>query len=206
MSQPSRDVAAGHGDDLQLLLERFSVLHREGRLDQAAATLERALNVMVGRNIRQGGGPRSDSTSYAEATALAGNGLTLGSDSPSLNRDGFGAAEGVEGMRVSTKRALASTMGGVGLAAHHFVPGQNELASGIDPGDSGGSPGAIDEPGDAKVSLEDELYSIASEEVGRLGGQSSAIAAVMNDLGCTYQQVGPGGDTLPTHVVCLTTI
>lgn len=206
MSQPSRDVAARHGHDLQVLLERFSLLHREGRLDQAAATLERALAFMVGRSIGHGGGPRSDFTSPVKATALAGNGLTLGSDNPSLSRDGFGNVEGELGMRVSTTRALASTVGGVGFAAHQFVPGRNEFASGIDAGHLGGSPGAIDEPGDTLASLEDGLYSIVSEEVGRGGGQSSAIAAVMNDLGCTYQQVGPGGVTIPTHGVCLTTI
>lgn len=190
------DTGSNHDHDLQLLLERFSALHREGRLDQAAETLERALAVMTGRSTtRKGASPRSDlsSPSY-EATAQTDEGLTQGTDGLGLSRDGFGTAEKASGRRVSTGGTLASTEDGVEFDAHRGVPDRNDVSSGIGAGDvNDGSRGTIEEPGDGFSSRGDGFGLIAMEEVGggEGGDQLHAIAGVMNDLACTYQQASP---------------
>lgn len=147
--------------EISYLLDRFSMLHREGRLEEAAATLEQALGIMEGkRRWRRYDARAADATAAAVNQNIpenkfspAGSSIAGGERSPPYR--GVKDAEG------------ANRGGKDGVARENS---SDSVGQGLGP--------------DRKFLREDEHLesSVAVAE-------ASAIAGVMNDLGCTLQQV-----------------
>lgn len=129
------------------LLGRFAVLHREGRLEEAAATLQQALHIMESKRrntVRRGVGRQQDSD-LLDASSI-------------VDEDGTGPNNFAE----DSKRAQL------------------------------GETKSLGRPEKGKISVEREVVAGGGRLVSE--AEASTIAGVMNDLGCTLQQVkGAGG-------------
>lgn len=133
------------------LLGRFTVLHRDGRLEEAAATLQQALGLMESKRrktARRKGSPLRGAVLPAACSIVHEEGKALNS---------------------GAKDTMGAQSGGAG-------DGGNS--------DNRNISGPSTEP-------EREVDKDRSSESA---AEDSAIAGVMNDLGCTLQQVKEGGD------------
>lgn len=141
---------------ISYLLGRFSMLHQEGSLEEAAATLQQALSIMEGRREKRRDGARA-------ATAAVESNLP--------DNKSFSADYSVAGEELNTPHSGAKEMEGAS---------RDEDGVERENSDTFGSRFGPDREF-LPVDKNSESSAVATE--------ASAIAGVMNDLGCTLQQV-----------------
>lgn len=141
---------------ISYLLGRFPLLHREGRLEEAAATLQQALSIMEGRMRNR----RDDAAAAVESNIPEDRSFPANFDIADRESDApYGGEKEMEGAsrdELGVEREYSDSFGS------RFGPGR-EL-------------------------LERDLHL----ESSAAASEASAIAGVMNDLGCTLQQVQRG--------------
>lgn len=141
------------------LLESFSMLHRDGRLEEAAATLEQALGIMEGRRRQRRDDARAATTIAAVNSNIPENKL-FPAHSSIADGEGNTPYRGVEEM-------AGASRGKDGVAQEYSSHNVGPMI------------------GPEREFLREDKHLESSVAVA----EASAIAGVMNDLGCTLQQV-----------------
>lgn len=130
---------------ISLLLGRFTVLHREGRLEEAAATLQQALDLMEKKRLKT-----------ARRKVIPRQDTEPPGGSSNVHEEGKAPYRGAQ----DSKKVES------------------------------GEPECVGESENGNISVEHEV--VAGDGLLESAAEASTIAGVMNDLGCTLQQVKEG--------------
>ncbi|CAB1106838.1 unnamed protein product [Ectocarpus sp. CCAP 1310/34] len=151
------------------LLERFEVLYRQSRLEEAAVTSQQALRLMEEMRSKR----REKVAAAAPTEHKSAENMAVRAEIP----DNGGANENMSGWVADDKERVVNNEGGSGWGESRRLPEEIVNREHVSVS-SGGERGS-----DEIVRLEVEK---ASEKAS---AEASVIARVMNDLGCTLQQL-----------------
>ncbi|CAM9959572.1 unnamed protein product [Ectocarpus sp. 12 AP-2014] len=151
------------------LLERFAVLYRQSRLEEAAVTAQQTLRLMEDMRSKR----REKVAAAAPTEHKSSENMAVRAEIPNNG----GANENMSGWGADDKERVVNNEVGSGWGESRRLPAEIANREHVSLG-SGGERGS-----DEIVHLELER---ASEKAS---AEASAIAGVMNDLGCTLQQL-----------------
>lgn len=147
------------------LLERFAVLYRQSRLEEAAVTSQQTLRLMEGmRSKRREKVAAAAPTEHKSEENIAVQAEIL---------DNGGANENMSGWEADGKERIAKHEGGSGWGELRRLPADVANREHVNLSCGG----------------ERDSDDIVRLELEKASAEASAIAGVMNDLGCTLQQV-----------------
>lgn len=147
------------------LLERFAVLYRQSRLEEAAVTSQQTLRLMEGMRRKR----REKAAAAAPTEHKSAENIAALAHIP----DNGGAKENMSGWGADGKKRVVKDEGGSGWGESRILPADIVKREHVS----------------LRSEEERDYDEIGRLELEKTSAEASAIAGVMNDLGCTLQQV-----------------